>query len=76
MFPIFRDFPDLESFTFQSECALPVDCEVDSKNCEDVVDNMEEKEMELRLVTTAAKDEEGKLADKEDDTPAPTDDKG
>ena len=54
----------------------PVDCEVDSKNCEDVVDNMEEKEMELRLVTIAAKDEERKLADKEDDTPAPTDDKG
>ena len=53
----------------------PVDREVDSKNCEDVVDNMEEKEMELRLVTIAAKDEEGKLADKEDDTPAPANDK-
>ena len=76
MLPIFRDFPDLECFTIQSECAAPVDREVDSKNCEDVVDNMEEKEMELRLVTIAAKDEEGELTDEEDDTPAPTDDKG
>ena len=46
-------------------CKLPVDCEVDSKNCEDVVDNMEDNEMKLRLVTLAANHEERKLGNEE-----------
>ena len=56
-------------------CKLPVDCEVDSKNCEDVVNNMEESEMKLRLVTLAANNKERKLSDEEDNSSAPTNDK-
>ena len=56
-------------------CKLPVDCEVDSKNCEDVVNNMEDSEMKLRLVTLAANNKERKLSDKEDNSSAPTNDK-
>ena len=56
-------------------CKLPVDCEVDSKNCEDVVNNMEESEMKLRLVTLAANNKERKLSDEQDNSSAPTNDK-